>query len=387
MRMITSFEKENLAQRFSFFLQSKKIENKVEVNLDQKTGKFSYEVWAFEEDKINQARSYLEEFLKNPKDSRFSVSIKELLPAGEKEEDPLKGKEDDENKKDKNLTYYSFKLTSFTLILCVFIYLLNLYQEISIKKENPKISYVLLTPVQRLLLFDMPYVLIHVDEVINKYQIDPTKDISKQSPEAQKELEKIDHLPFWRGIYEIILLKKTDSNFTFASAKGTLFEKIRQGQVWRLISPCFLHKDLLHLLFNMLWLWMLGKQIEQRLSKTKYLLLILIIGIISNTAQYLMSGPYFLGYSGIITGMVGFIWSRQHVAPWEGYPLQSMVFLFLGVYVILMFILSFFSFVTQIVGLNLFTPNIANTAHIVGAIVGYVLGKIPFFSWRIPHER
>ena len=106
------------------------------------------------------------------------------------------------------------------------------------------------------------------------------------------------------------------------------FEKIRQGEVWRLFTPCLLHFDFLHILFNMAWLWILGKQIEERIHWKKLGLLILIVGIVSNTAQYLVSGPSFLGFSGIVVGMAGFIWMRQRNAPWEGYPLSRIVFCF-----------------------------------------------------------
>lgn len=371
MRLIKKFEKEKLARRFSYFLQKEGIQSTIEMEMDEKTNKFFYDLWIHDEDKIKIAQTYLEEFEKAPENPKFDISLEifsEKIPEEIKEE---------EEKKVVTSSY----ITTFILFLCIFVYMLNLYQELEIRKKNPKITYVLLTPVQSLLLFDVPHVLIEVDEVIKKYQIDPTKDILKQSPIAQKELEKIDKKPFWRGFYDQFLLK--NNPFTM---KGT-FEKIKEGQVWRLFTPCILHKDLLHLLFNMLWLWLLGKQVEQRLSKFKYILLTLIVGIVPNVAQYLMSGPYFLGYSGIIMGLVGFIWAREKIAPWEGYPLQKSVFFFLGVYVALMFVLSFFSFVTQIVGLNLFTPNIANTAHIVGAIVGYVLGRMSFFSWSPKHER
>ena len=42
-----------------------------------------------------------------------------------------------------------------------------------------------------------------------------------------------------------------------------LFEKIRQGELWRLFTPCILHRDFLHILFNMIWVWILVKQIEE----------------------------------------------------------------------------------------------------------------------------
>ncbi|MBI3236163.1 MAG: rhomboid family intramembrane serine protease, partial [Chlamydiales bacterium] len=123
---------------------------------------------------------------------------------------------------------------------------------------------------------------------------------------------------------------------------------------------------------------------EGRISRFKLLLFILIVGIVSNTAQYLASGPYFLGYSGIVVGMAGFIWMRQRQAPWEGYPLPKATSLFFFFFVLAMVALdlialglrSFFSFEL--------TANIANTAHIVGGLCGIFLGKLSFFARAKP---
>ncbi|CCB89927.1 rhomboid protease glpG [Simkania negevensis Z] len=159
-----------------------------------------------------------------------------------------------------------------------------------------------------------------------------------------------------------------------------MFIKLRQGEVWRLITPCLLHGGFLHILFNMLWLWLLGRQIEERIKLWQYLLITLIIGIVSNAAQYLMSGPLFIGYSGIITGLAGFIWMRQRQAPWEGYPLNRGTLIFLMVFIFGMLALQVISFILMRTGAVEFPMNIANTAHITGAIVGALLGRIPFFA-------
>jgi murein DD-endopeptidase MepM/ murein hydrolase activator NlpD len=50
-----------------------------------------------------------------------------------------------------------------------------------------------------------------------------------------------------------------------------LGEKISQGQVWRLFTPCLMHRDFLHILFNMVWVWLLAKQVEERMRKFKML--------------------------------------------------------------------------------------------------------------------
>ena len=111
-------------------------------------------------------------------------------------------------------------------------------------------------------------------------------------------------------------------------------------------------------------------------------LLMLIIGVISNTAQYLMSGPFFLGYSGIITGLAGYIWVRQKKAPWEGYPLPRSTLIFLMVFIFGMAILGVVDFVLQKNGIRFFPIRLANTAHIVGLFTGAALAFVPYFYKR-----
>jgi len=43
-------------------------------------------------------------------------------------------------------------------------------------------------------------------------------------------------------------------------------EDIFSGQIWRLITPIFLHFMVIHILFNMMWLWDLGGNVEKNQS-------------------------------------------------------------------------------------------------------------------------
>src|SRR5215471_16906466 len=96
--------------------------------------------------------------------------------------------------------------------------------------------------------------------------------------------------------------------------------EIRHGQVWRLFTPIFIHLSPLHLLFNMLWLRDLGSMIEGRQSSLHLLLLTVVIGAVSNLAQcyWYWGGPAFGGMSGIVYGLLGYIWMRGKFDPASG---------------------------------------------------------------------
>src|SRR5690606_22896322 len=78
------------------------------------------------------------------------------------------------------------------------------------------------------------------------------------------------------------------------------------------ITPAFLHFGVLHLVFNTLWLWYLGSMIESLQSSWRYLGLILFAAFAGNTAQYLTSHSVnFGGMSGVVYGLIGYIWIWQ----------------------------------------------------------------------------
>jgi rhomboid protease GluP len=54
---------------------------------------------------------------------------------------------------------------------------------------------------------------------------------------------------------------------------GKINELILAGQVWRLITPAFLHSNLMHIAFNMYALFILGRRIESTYGHGRFLLL------------------------------------------------------------------------------------------------------------------
>jgi GlpG protein len=147
------------------------------------------------------------------------------------------------------------------------------------------------------------------------------------------------------------------------SAKAASLPEIRHGEVWRLLTPIFIHMGLLHILFNMLWLKDLGSMIEARMGTLQLLLLVVVIGIGSNLGQNLVAGPDFGGMSGVIYGLFGFIWMRGKFDAASGLRLPQAD--------VVMMVSWFFLCLFHII------PHVANGAHGFGFVMGLIWGAAP----------
>jgi GlpG protein len=376
MRFLTSFPDERKAFACTNYFQEKEIAAIYEpVGEGEKT---QFSIWIVDEDDYEKAQVALVEFEqlgsgeifrferpKTPPLSKIVSNDKESLRVQFEPDRPLrKGR---------------YGLTYCLIILCGVLFFWNLVQETKLVQEEGAIALQLgLTPLQRDLFYDFPGCYTKLDAVLKENPVKSLQEIDQMPPDIRAKFQAAEQCPYWRGAFDLILEKFKTGKASFTSAP--LFEKIGKGEIWRIFTPCLLHQGFLHILFNMAWLFLLGKMIEERIGKWRMLLLVVIIACISNTAQYLMSGPYFLGFSGVVCGMVGFIWMRQRLAPWEGYPLSGGTTLFLLIFVIAMVVLQFISLGLEFFGVQNLATVIANTAHIVGGLTGILLAYIPFLS-------
>lgn len=142
-------------------------------------------------------------------------------------------------------------------------------------------------------------------------------------------------------------------------------QPIKSGQVWRLITPIFLHGGLLHLFFNMYWMFVLAPAIEVRRGTVRFGLIVLILALGSNLLQYRLSGPAFLGMSGVVYGIFGYMWVKRLLGTDTTYPLNDgIIFLML-----LVLALGFFGAMDGMMG-----AKIANGAHLGGLLAGMAIG-------------
>jgi GlpG protein len=169
-----------------------------------------------------------------------------------------------------------------------------------------------------------------------------------------------------------------------ADGNVDVWASIRQFQLWRLVTPIFIHYGMSHLVFNMFWLFSLGGQIENRRGSRYMAVLILVLAIASNLGQALEAslsdgaGFQFGGMSGVGYGVFGYLLVKVKFDNREGYFLSQLTIL-LGLIWFVLCLARSFPEMDSILG---FIPPIANSAHTVGFFVGMALAYAPLFIRR-----
>ena len=143
--------------------------------------------------------------------------------------------------------------------------------------------------------------------------------------------------------------------------------EVGRGEIQRLITPIFPHGSLMHLVFNMMWLFSLGPLVEFRRGPFRFLTLVLGIAVISNVAQFMWAGPRFYGMSGVVAGLFGYAWIYGRLAD-EGLRLNRETSALMLIYL----------FAVAIVG----PPGIANAAHLAGLFAGITFAYSDVFIAR-----
>jgi GlpG protein len=158
-----------------------------------------------------------------------------------------------------------------------------------------------------------------------------------------------------------------------------LSETLASGEYWRLLTPMFLHFGWLHITFNLLWVWEVGRRIELVNGASVLLLVTLVSSLLANVTQYVMSGPsFFGGMSGVVFGYIGYslLWSR--LVPARSMGLRSGLYVFMFIYLIVGF-----SGAIDLLGIG----SLANGAHLGGLIGGVLVGLVSGLLHRAPSQQ
>jgi membrane associated rhomboid family serine protease len=149
------------------------------------------------------------------------------------------------------------------------------------------------------------------------------------------------------------------------------------------VTSMFLHGGFLHILGNMVFLWVFGDNVEDVFGHIGYLLIYLLSGIVGGLAQYMLSPNSeipMLGASGAVAGALGayFVFFPHHrirtfvfIPPFITMTTISAGFM-LGYWVLLQIVSSF----------GLFSDGaseqggVAFLAHVGGFAVGYIIARV-----------
>lgn len=158
----------------------------------------------------------------------------------------------------------------------------------------------------------------------------------------------------------VAIMMESDPNRRAMFVSRMLFSMsaIWSGELWRLVTPIFVHGDHLHLLFNLMVMYTFGLKLESRLGTPRFCGLVLLVTLASNFAQYYFAGSNFVGMSGVNYGLFGYAWIRSRMDPNSGIDVpHDTVVMMLGWAIICVLIV----------------PGVANWAHGGGLAAGAAL--------------
>ena len=139
---------------------------------------------------------------------------------------------------------------------------------------------------------------------------------------------------------------------------------INEGQIFRFITSAFLHGGIIHIIFNMMALKIIGVQVEQVYGRKKYAVIYLASAIGSSALSYILSPQSIsVGASGAVFGLLGAMFMF-------GYKNRKNIGKEYMINIIQVIILN--------IAIGLTVPNIDNFGHIGGLIVGSLIAAVLF---------
>jgi rhomboid protease GluP len=134
---------------------------------------------------------------------------------------------------------------------------------------------------------------------------------------------------------------------------------ILQGEIWRFLTPAFLHGSILHLSFNMYAIYSIGPSLERKYGDISFILLYVIGAIFGNVFSFLCSPNISLGASTAIFGLIAaqgvYIYKNRLLLGSAAKPLLTNVLFMIAVNLFL--------------GLS---PGIDNWGHLGGLVGGFL---------------
>jgi GlpG protein len=165
-------------------------------------------------------------------------------------------------------------------------------------------------------------------------------------------------------------------------AGGDMWSSVSRGEVWRLVTPIFVHFGLMHLVMNLFVFWDFGGQIENRRGFFWFGMLVLALAIASNVGQAAEMDlrerlGSFGGLSGVAYGLFGYLLVKVRFDNTERYMLSPGTTFLLLLWFAICIAAEFPPF-DQMLGFS-----VANSAHAVGFGVGMAIAYVPLLVRKV----
>ncbi|QAV22951.1 rhomboid family intramembrane serine protease GlpG [Proteus hauseri] len=131
-------------------------------------------------------------------------------------------------------------------------------------------------------------------------------------------------------------------------------------EIWRYITPAFVHFSLTHIAFNLAMWWYLASQTEQKLGTGKLFVIMLVSALFSNWAQSLFTESNFGGLSGVVYALIGYVGLTGLRHPEKGIGVPTGLIIFSIIWIV----------AGQMGALG---DSIANAAHFAGFLIGLLM--------------
>lgn len=162
-------------------------------------------------------------------------------------------------------------------------------------------------------------------------------------------------------MFVIFLIQLLFSRFTDLF----LLNSLAFVQIWRFITPIFLHGGFAHLLYNIFALALFGSMLERLIGSRRFLIVFFISGILANIVSVNFYDSS-LGASGAIFGIIGAL-----------VVIRPFMFIFAFGFPMPMFLAGIIWAIGDLIGFFYNSgSNTANIAHLSGMFFGLLLGFI-----------
>ena len=156
----------------------------------------------------------------------------------------------------------------------------------------------------------------------------------------------------------------------------------RHLELVQFITYIFLHANFMHILGNMIFLWVFGNQVNDRLGHLAYLFFFLAGGILAGCGQVLSSvhGNPTLGASGSIAAVAGLF-----------LVLCPLVNIRVWFFVVVFDVASYWFVLAQIFLFDVYgafvrNDDVAHWAHLTGYLTGFVTGMVILLLRLVPRD-